>query len=184
MYPETDALPVETKKTAKKLKDKKIEIEEIRKKLEHEIRNKQIAEQMLWSKELSAYEEIIGRVEVEPILVASVLLEKFRELSRSGVNVDSISLDSLEYIFSNYAKKKITKLGIEEILKSSPKERWEVDRIIKERNLSRMHKAEIKRLVLHHKDKPRGEIIREVMSKYRLIVDGEELQEAIKNSGS
>ena len=184
MYPETDALPAETKKIAKKLNDKKIDIEAIRKKLEHEIRNKQIAEQMLWSKELSAYEEIISRIDVEPILVASVLLEKFRELSRSGVNVDSISLDSLVYIFSNYAKKKITKLGIEEILKSSPKERWEVDRIIKERNLSRMHKAELKRLVLHLKDKPRNEIIREVMSKYRLIVGGEELQEAIKNMGS
>lgn len=47
-----------------------------------------------------------------------------------------------------------------------------------------MHKAEVRRLVLHFKDRPRGEIMREVMSKYRLVVDGDELQEAIKNQGS
>ena len=101
----------------------------------------------------------------------------------SSLNFSS-STDALEYIFSTYAKKKITKLGIEEILRSAPKERWEIDRIIKEKGLERMHKAEIRRLVLHFKDRPRGEIIREIMSKYRLVVDGDELQEAIKNQGS
>ena len=66
--------------------------------LSREIKNKQLAEQMLWSKELLLYEEIVNKTNADPMIVASILLEKFRELSRAGVAVETISTDALEYL--------------------------------------------------------------------------------------
>ncbi len=175
MYPETDALPIETAPLRRKLKLRRIEIAKVRTALHKEINNKQLAEQMLWSRELPLYEEIIHKTNAEPAVVASVLLEKFRELSRSGIEIDKIGAEALEYIFIKYAKKAITKPGIEEVLKTVPKARWEVDRTIAEKKLGRMDTDEIRSLVRQLKGKPRGEIMREIMSKHRLVVDGEEL---------
>ncbi len=179
MYPETDALPIETAPLRRKLKIRRIDIEEVRGRLYSEINNKQLAEQMLWSRELPLYEEIIHKTNAEPATVASVLLEKFRELSRSGIAVEKISADALEYAFMKYAKKAITKLGIEEILKAVPAGRWEVDRAIAQKKLGRMGAGEIRSLVKQLKGRPRGEIMREIMSKHRLVVDGEELNRII-----
>ncbi|HUB92626.1 MAG TPA: Glu-tRNA(Gln) amidotransferase subunit GatE [Candidatus Saccharimonadales bacterium] len=182
MYPETDALPIETAQVRKRIGSRKIDIDGIRKKLMREIGNRQLAEQMLWSKELQAYEEIVERSNADPMVVASVLLEKFRELSRAGLAVEAITEDALEYIFRKHAKRQITKLGIEEILKSLPKERWEVDRIIKEKSLERMREPELRKLVRQFAGKSKGEIMREIMSKHRLVVDGEELNGLLKGA--
>lgn len=181
MYPETDALPIETAPLHRKIGERRIDIEGTRRRLHKEIQNKQLAEQMLWSKELPVYEEMMHRTNAEPMVVASILLEKFRELSRSGIAVESIGSDALEYIFRKYMRGQITKLGIEEILKTTPKERWEVDRIIKEKRLERLPVSELRRMVQQLKGKKKGEIIREIMSKHRLVVDGEQLNGLIKD---
>jgi glutamyl-tRNA(Gln) amidotransferase subunit E len=182
MYPETDALPIETAPLYRKIGGRKIDIEGIRRTLQHEIKNKQLAEQMLWSKEMPVYEEIVHKTNSDPMIVASVLLEKFRELSRAGVAVETIGLDSLEYIFRKYAKGNITRLGIEEILKLVPKERWEVDRIIKDKKLERMKEKELREMVKRLEGKAKGEILREIMSKHRLVVDGDELNDLLKKA--
>lgn len=180
MYPETDALPIETAALSRKIGNKRIDIEGIRKNLDKEIKNKQLAEQMLWSREMPLYEEMVHKTNADPTIIASVLLEKFKELRRAGVAVDSITVEALEYIFKKYTKRSVTRLGIEEILKLVPKERWEVDRIIKDKKLEKMSSAELKTMVKKLEGKQKGEIMREIMSKHRLVIDGEELNEIMK----
>ncbi len=180
MYPETDARPAETAAPQKKMGSRVIDIEAIRKSLLKEIKNKQLAEQMLWSKDMPLYEEVVEKTNADPMVVASVILEKFRELARAGVAVDSISGDALEYIFKKYVKKNITRLGIEEILRLAPKERWEVDRIIKDKKLERLPGAELRKMVNQLKGKNRNEIMREIMSRHRLVIDGDELNALLK----
>ena len=57
----------------------------------------------------------------------------------------------------------------------TPRERWDVDRIIKEKKLNRMSSSDVKKLLEQYKGKDKKDTIREVMSRYRLVVDGEEL---------
>ncbi len=181
MYPETDALPIETKEYVEKISSKIIDIDSMKKSLEHEIKNKQLAEQMLWSKDLSLYEEITHKTNANPKVIASVILEKFRELGRSGVDLERIGTDALEYLFRSYAKGVITRSALEELLKGTPKERWEVERAMREKGLNRLSKKEIRGLVEKEKEKGKNkkEMVREIMSKHRLVVDGEDLNEVL-----
>ena len=180
MYPETDAVPIEAAPFIKKAKSNKIDIEKMRSSLLEQIKNKQVAEQMLWSKDLQTYEELVHKTNANPSIVAYVLLEKMKEMKRSGIDTESISAEALEYTFTKYAKHSITKQGIEEILRSVPKNRWDVDKAIREKKLSRMDKEELSSIIASMKGADRNAIIREIMSKYRLRVDGEELNSMLK----
>ena len=180
MYPETDALPIETAPYLKKARANKIDIEKMRSTLVDEIKNRQVAEQMLWSKDLQTYEELVQKTNANPSTVAYVLLEKMKEMKRSGIDVEGIGAEALEYTFAKYAKNSITKHVIEEILKSVPKNRWDVDKVIREKELSRMGKAELASIIASMKVADKHAIIREIMSKYRFRVDGEELNSMLK----
>ncbi len=175
MYPETDAMPIavsgeliaEAKKNAPN-------IDAMKKKLEQEIGNKQLAEQMLWSTKLQSYETIVKESKAKPSLVAAVLLEKMTELRRNGYDVESIDDSVLAYIMSLNAEGKITKVAIEELLKELPKSKNDVDLIIKSKNLSRISGKELKELVSKFGGS-KEERIKKIMSEYRARVDGDEL---------
>ena len=82
MYPETDLLPISTMGIASEAEKMKVDPEATRRELEKEIGNKQLVEQMLWSKDLQLYKRIVKSVKTTPFVVASILLEKMKELKR------------------------------------------------------------------------------------------------------
>ena len=181
MYPETDILPINPDKDAyERMIKNKLSPEEIRKELEKDIGNKQLAEQMLWSYNYQLYSYLRENTDVQPSIIASTLLEKFTELRRKGVSVDEISNEALKSIFENYAEERITKLGIEELLKQVPKSKAEVSRYVKERNLGRISGHAVEKLVKDNKGANADETRNRIMAKYRLNVDGSELNSAIK----
>lgn len=182
MYPETDAVPIEIDQGLyKELSKERLDIDSVKKKLEKQIKNIQLSDQMLWSEQLPLYERMVESTKAPPELVAAVLLEKFKELRRSGMKVEEIGDSALLRIFELYAGEKITKNGIEEILKALPKSAGQVDSTIKRKGLERMSKEELAKLIKQNAGKKRDETIREIMSKYRLRVDGEELNALLKN---
>jgi Glu-tRNA(Gln) amidotransferase subunit E-like FAD-binding protein len=62
-----------------------------------------------------------------------------------------------------------------------PKTDSEVQRIIKEKKLERISGQELRKIVDKlRKEKKREDVVREVMSNYRLNVDGEELNRLLK----
>ncbi|MDE1824514.1 MAG: Glu-tRNA(Gln) amidotransferase subunit GatE, partial [Candidatus Micrarchaeota archaeon] len=181
MYPETDSKPIAVDKALRNEADKgRVDIGRITKELEARIKNKQISDQMLWSPELQLFNRICdAHRELSPQFVASVLVEKFKELKRSGVDVDDIDDDVIAYIFEKYSSKGITKNGVEELLKSVPKYAGQVDKLIASKKLERMDYSKVRDLVKKLGIKDRSEIMRRIMSEHRLAVDGEELNRAI-----
>ncbi|MEM3775465.1 MAG: Glu-tRNA(Gln) amidotransferase subunit GatE [Candidatus Micrarchaeaceae archaeon] len=181
MYPETDVKPITVDPDHyKKLLMTAPSIDKIRNELASEIKNAQLAEQMLRSPMLQTYRNIISKVNVEPQIVATVLLEKFRELSRSGIEVNSIPAEVLAYIFKKYSSGYITKLGIVEILKSVPKSSEDVDKAIIEKGLKRISGKALVALVKKFNVSNKDLLVNEIMSKYRLVVDGAELNDILK----
>ncbi|MDE1851169.1 MAG: Glu-tRNA(Gln) amidotransferase subunit GatE [Candidatus Micrarchaeota archaeon] len=183
MYPETDSKPIPVDAKMRKHADAgRIDIERITKELEDRIKNKQISDQMLWSPELQLFNMICDAHNgLNPQFVASVLVEKFKELKRSGIDIDAIDDGVIIYIFGKYADKSITKNAVEELLKAVPRSTAQVDKLIGSR-LRRMDYESVKSLVKKLGLKDRGEITRRIMSEYRLVVDGEELGKAVEES--
>ncbi len=181
MYPETDAKPIQVDKGAyEAMLKNKVEIKKMRDALEMEIGNKQIAEQMLWSPRLSSYSFIVSKAKAKPLLVASILLEKMTEIKRQGIAADSITDDVLLEIFRLYAEGTITKAGIEEIMKRVPRSGAEVQRIIKENSLSRITGNGLRELIKKFRGPDKASTIKQLMSKYRANIDGEEMNKMLK----
>ncbi len=187
MYPETDIRPIEISQAEyAKIAKNIISVEKIQKELEKEIENKNLAEQMLWSPMLSLYNEILNKTGVEGYVVAPILLEKFKELKREGIDIEAISTDAVLAIFEEFKAKAITKAAIEELLRHAPKTRKEVYELISKLNLNRITGQRLIALVNEYKSSGKYEkqedIIKQIMSKYRLQIDGNELNALIKAS--
>ncbi|MDE1847141.1 MAG: Glu-tRNA(Gln) amidotransferase subunit GatE [Candidatus Micrarchaeota archaeon] len=181
LYPETDAMPVGVDKDVlEKLGSKIPNIEATQARLQKEIGNAQLAEQMIKSVQLPLYNLISSESGADRKFVAAFLLEKMKELRRSGLEVDAVPENVLVYIFKGYANGNLTKNAVEELVKGLPVNIDSVESIVSQKKLSRISGKELSKLLGSFKGEDRGAIIKAVMSKYRLNVDGEELNSLLK----
>jgi glutamyl-tRNA(Gln) amidotransferase subunit E len=184
MYPETDLKPVQITKEMLKLAER--DAPNIEK--EMEVLNKQAGQRnaadLILSPRLPLYRFVVRDLGGEGELIANVLLQKFTELKRSGFDVDLISDRKVLEIFRRYKEGEITKQGIDELLKALSKSAYGVDEAIKKAGLERIKGAKLKQLVesemKSHKEEKN--IARIIMSKYRLRVDGAELNSILGNA--
>lgn len=181
LYPETDTRPIEVDmKAFEMLKATVPDIEKTLKRLKSQIGNDQLAEQMIKSTHLHLYNLILQESEADPKFIAAFLLEKLKDMRRSGLEVDAIGDDVLVYLFSGYAQGNITKNAIEEVVKQLPKDTKEVDGIISSKKLDRISGGELKGLVKSFNEKDKALLMKKIMSQYRLNIDGEELNSILK----
>ncbi len=179
MYPETDSEPIEvTESYYNEVKRHTIYMEERIRRISKELGNAQISEQLALSTRLALYEHITSEVQGINLVVAATLLEKLKELERAGIGVE-LHRDVFVDIFRRYSKGEITKAGIGEVIRHSPISPGDVSRIIKEHSLARISGDELKKMVDRLATGAKADVMREIMSKYRLNVDGEELSSLI-----
>ena len=184
MYPETDAIPVEVnKKEYEIIKSNKVDPDAIRSRLIKEIKNEQLAEQMLWSRDLQLYNEIVEKTGARPATVASIILERFKEMKRSGINIESLHYDILIKIFSLFSSGSITRLGAEEIIRELPQSEKGIYSIIERKRLKKLSGDSLKELVRSAlaAEGDRNKVRKELMSKYRVSIDGEELNSILES---
>ncbi len=182
MYPETDVRPIPIGAAVHaEAKRQAVDVEKTVRRLAREIKNKQLEEQMLWSQQLGLFTQIVEKTGVEGSTVATVLLDKMTQARRMGKNVDNISDAAMLRIFDEYAKGRITKAAIEELIKQAPETAEAVSGAIRSGKLERIKGRELEKLVREAK-KGRGgeEAVREIMSKHRFNVDGDELNRLVK----
>ncbi len=182
MYPETDVRPIpldaEEYERAKKAA---VDVEKTMRKLGREIKNRQLEEQMLWSPQLGLFLEVVDKTGADGGTVASVLLEKTTQARRLGIDVDAITDGAMLHIFEEYSRKRITKAAIEEIIRQVPLDAKGVDKIIRSRKLERISGKNLEKLVREEgKGEGKAEIMRNIMSRHRLNVDGDELNKLVK----
>jgi glutamyl-tRNA(Gln) amidotransferase subunit E len=184
MYPETDVRSMLVdRKSFELLKKSAADPDRIAKWLDEKIGNRQLSEQMLWSPYMPLFREIVERTGVSGSVVAPILLEKTKEAKRSGVDVDRITAEAFTRIFEIYKEGGITKAAIGELIKRAPVDEKGVERAIKEGGLERLSGAKLEGLIKKSGKKGRDEIVRELMQKHRLNIDGEELNALLKQKG-
>jgi glutamyl-tRNA(Gln) amidotransferase subunit E len=179
MYPETDAEPiVVTREYYNGIVENTVYMDERVAMIRKDVNNAQLAGQLIGSTRLAQYEYIASKSKCDRLVVATTILERIKEIERSGVvvNVDD---DVMVDIFNRYANGEITKAGIVEVIRALPEGRKEVDCAIKKNSLERISGAKLGEIVRHAKAKEKGEVVREIMARYRLNVDGDELKTII-----
>ncbi|MBI2971587.1 MAG: Glu-tRNA(Gln) amidotransferase subunit GatE [Candidatus Aenigmarchaeota archaeon] len=115
MYPETDIPPVRITPevlAAVEVPETLIEKEAA---LSKEL-PKELAAQLVKSRQFALYERIREKTGAEPVLIASTLLSTCTDLRRQGHAVDVIAPESLEQLFSLVARKRLSKASLPDAL--------------------------------------------------------------------
>ncbi len=185
MYPETDLHPVEVTKTMlDEAQASAPNPEKEEKTLLKDIGNAATAKQLMLSPYYSLYKSITSLKNIDKQFVANVLLQKFTELRRSGFSVEKISEDRLLELFTAYSERKITKQGVEEALKEISKNDVAISELLKTANLLRISGKDLEKIVKEFmaksSDADKNSLIRNIMGKYRINIDGEELHATLE----
>ena len=184
MYPETDIRPI---MITKDMRDNALNnapnVESERKYLGSLIKNEALVDQLILSPRLHLFKAIVKQSTADPEFVANVLIQRFTELRRNGINVDSIKDETVTGIFVMYAEEKITKQAVEEALKIMSKENGSIEALLSRSSLLRIKGNELRALVetIKKTNKNMGAdgLRNSIMSKYRLTVDGSELNKLL-----
>ena len=135
---------------------------------------------MLWSPYLMLFKEIMAKTGVGGADIAPTLLEKTKEAKRNGIDVERISAEAFVRIFEQYEKKRITKAAMSEIIRQAPESPKDVDEAIRKGGLERISGKKLEEIISKMGKKNKTEIIRELMGKHRLNVEGDELNRLLE----
>lgn len=115
MYPETDVPPVRiTEKRISSAKAPETLIEK-EKKLKKAL-PRELAEQLVRSHELNAFERFSRDYRIDPTVIAVTLLSTMKDLRRRKLNADAVTEDALANIFMLVEQKKLSKDSIPKAL--------------------------------------------------------------------
>ena len=188
MYPETDTKPIYVmEEMLISAKRRRISVEEERSRLKSELGSEDMAERMILPPGLPLYREITENKSIDKQFVANVLLQKFRELQRDGVDVESIEGERVKQIFDMFSEGAVAKQAVEQLLRLAAKEpKTPITDIVKSNGLGRVAGKKLEDLVSKElkgrnlSDKNELSLfIKSFMSEHRLNVDGSELNEII-----
>lgn len=177
LYPETDIPVIEiTKEMLKKIEKNKGDSLETKKERLFRILNMEMAERILRSKNLSLFERIVADLEVDPTLVATTLENTLVSLRRDGVELANLE-NTVFDLFQKYKEGLFVKAAIPEILKLVAKGNgMRIEDAVKQGKLGKISGKELERIARENNFD-----IKEIMKKYRLNIEPEEIGN-IKNS--
>ena len=179
MYPETDAKPIPVSdKMLRAARASAPDVEKERSVLAKQVGGDALAARLMLSQRLQVYRALVGDTKADPKFIANVLLQKFTELKRDGIDVNSIGDARLIEMFELYSKGRITKQAVDEILRRLAKEDIGVKEVVRDGNLGRISGKKLEKLVNDARKAGASgkEALRDrIMEKHRLNVDGGEL---------
>jgi glutamyl-tRNA(Gln) amidotransferase subunit E len=179
MYPETDTRPILiTKEMLAAAKKSAPDLAKEKKGLGSMVKNEALAAQLIMSPRLKLFKLVVQESGVDQEFAANIIIQKFTELKREGVDCDSIEEARIVELFDAYHKGQITKQAVDPILRELSKGGG-VGTAISKLKLRRLTGKELKEVVAKERGKTKEETVKNVMSKYRLIVDGAELNKAL-----
>ena len=184
MYPETDIKPIKITPDALASAEKNApRLEQEVGTLSKDLKDVQLANALILSGKLPLYKAVAGSTSADKRFIASILLQKMTELRRKGYAVDSIRDDDIITVFKRYDDGAITKQAIEEIIKALSKGSTDIDKVIADESLHRISGKALKELVSNFsktvQSSGKDDLRKKIMAKYRLVIDGEELNKII-----
>ncbi|MFB6490681.1 MAG: Glu-tRNA(Gln) amidotransferase subunit GatE [Thermoproteus sp. AZ2] len=183
MYPETDLPPIkitfEIEKKAEEIASRNLEAE--LNKLTSLGVNRDMAVRLIKSPWLDYFEDYISKYKVPPTLIASILLNTARALSREGVDVTP---EKIESVLKALEAGAITKEAVEEVLRAMKEGEDALD-AAKRLGLIRMPYEEVKKIVEQLvKEVGPDKALREAMRRYRGRVDASDVAKALEELGA
>ena len=179
MYPETDLPPIKiTIELVKRAEEiAKVSLEGKLSELISMGLSRDLALQLIKSPHLEKFEEYVARFRsVPPQLIATVLLNVARALSREGVEITEEKLTS---VFETLDKRIITKEAVEEILRNM-KPGESAEETARRLGLVRLSYEEVKKIVEEVlREVGREKALGEVMRRFRGRVDVEDVKRAL-----
>jgi glutamyl-tRNA(Gln) amidotransferase subunit E len=179
MYPETDLPPIKiTIELVKRAEEiAKVSLEGKLSELVSMGLSRDLALQLIKSPHLEKFEEYVARFRsVPPQLIAAVLLNVARALSREGVEVTEEKLAS---VFEALDKKIITKEAVEEVLRGM-KPGESAEEAARRLGLVRLGYEEVKKIVEEvAREVGREKALGEVMRRFRGRIDVEDVKRAL-----
>jgi len=182
MYPETDIQPIRVTedllKEAEKYIPEPFDVKFDRFVKEYGL-SKDLAREIIEDIRLGLFEELVKKYRnVEPKIIASILINDLRYLRREGYEIDKIPDESLDELVSLLDKGTISRDSISDILiELSKNPERKVLEIVKEKNLFRLSKEEVYRIVLEVFEKSydkisdkRDKAINIIMSEVKKVV--------------
>lgn len=188
MYPETDAKPIlVTDEMIKQAEESKPNLENAINELKDAIKDEALVKNLLLSPRYPLYKEISSSIDIDKKIIADILMQKFTEMKREGIDVDSISDDTLKSIFEIYKEGKLTKRGIVQMVRTAAEESPSADkgdlyRIAEERKLRKLSKDELLGIVKEFKEKGSKNVLASIMKDHNIDVEAEELRDLLNNS--
>jgi glutamyl-tRNA(Gln) amidotransferase subunit E len=180
MYPETDTRPIlVTKEMLTAAKKSAPDLEKERKGMGALVKNEALAAQLIMSPRLKLFKLVVQESGVDPEFAANIIIQKFTELKREGLDCDSIDEADIVTLFDSYHRGSITKQAMDPLLRELAKGNTNVSALVEKLQLKKLSPAELRALISKEKGKSRDETIRSIMSKYRLVVDGSDLNDAL-----
>jgi len=165
MYPETDTRPIlVTKEMLAAAKKNAPNLDSEKKGIGALVKNEAVAAQLLLSPRLKLFKLVVQESKAEPELVANILIQKFTELKREGVDCDAIAEGKIVSLFDSYHRGEITKQAIDSVLRELMKG-GSVEAAIEKLKLKRLTGKELKDIIAKEKGKTKDETLRNVMSK-------------------
>ena len=179
MYPETDLPPIKiTIELVKRAEEiAKVSLEGKLSELVSMGLSRDLALQLVKSPHLERFEEYVARFRsVPPQLIAAVLLNVARALSREGIEITEEKLIS---VFETLDKKIITKEAVEEVLRNM-KPGESAEEAARRLGLVRLSYEEVKKIVEEvSREVGREKALGEVMRRFRGRVDVEDVKRAL-----
>jgi glutamyl-tRNA(Gln) amidotransferase subunit E len=179
MYPETDLPPIKiTFELVKKAEEvARVSLEEKLNELVSMGLSRDLALQLIKSPHLEKFDEYVERFKsVPPQLIATILLNVARALSREGVEVTEEKLIS---VFEALDRRVITKEAVEDVLRNM-KPGEPAEEAARRLGLVRLSYDEVRKMVEEvAREVGRDKALREVMRRFRGRVDVEDVKRAL-----
>ncbi len=175
LYPESDIQPVYLANLIDKIKAPKTLLE---KKKEMKL-PEELADQMIRSRYLHWYEELSHYGEV---LVASTLLNTFKDLSRRGIDIGKIKREDLGHIFVEIKNKKISKDSVPLILEQYIATGKDIRNVVKDFYMltDKELKDSIKTIVSRNPGATENALMGIAMKNLRGRADGEKIAKLVR----
>ena len=179
MYPETDVRPISVSESMLEEAERNApSMEKERKYLKSKISNESIAEQLMLSPRYGIFKQVITTTKADPEFVANFIVQKLTEMRRNGYEGE-LSEEQMVALFKPYGDEEITKAGVEELAKAMLKDNANPESAIKTLKLNRIKGEALEQIVKTELKHDNGDAVRTIMSKYRLVVDGAELNRIV-----
>jgi len=150
--------------------------------------SRDLAEQVVRDSNLFLFEKVTGKVDVDPKLVATTIVSSFRALRRKGVDVDSLTEETLVEVFSQVSKGRIVKEDLESVLEELASGRSLVDVLSGRESMTEEELVALVESILNQKadliaqrgERSFGPIMGEVMKRARGRIDGATVGRVVK----